>query len=130
MPAKIFQDICQHCICQKCSKLYCYFPRAAPDIWEPKPPKGFVSPKGEKKSITEPRFFFDFPGKFRLALHLTEKKFLHFRESLRFCILCLMLYFVCHILYFILLFCFVLDILYLIPLRRVFYFLFGFHPSS
>ena len=39
---------------------------AAPDMWEPKPPKGFVSPKGEKKSITEPRFFFDFPGKFRL----------------------------------------------------------------
>lgn len=35
-----------------------------PDIWEPKPPKGFVSPKGEKKSITEPRFFFDFAESF------------------------------------------------------------------
>ena len=46
--------------------MFVSFPNV-PDMWEPKPPKGFVSPKGEKKSITEPLFFFDFPGKFRLA---------------------------------------------------------------
>ena len=49
--------------------IFYFFPSPpnVPDIWEPKPPKGFESPKGEKKSITEPLFFFDLTGKFRLA---------------------------------------------------------------
>ena len=42
-----------------------------PDMCEPKPPNGFVSPKGEKKSITEPLFFFDLTGGLRLAFSIS-----------------------------------------------------------
>ena len=42
---------------------------------EPKPPNGFVSPKGEKKSITEPLFFFDLTGELRLAFSISTFMF-------------------------------------------------------
>ena len=64
-----------------CFDFHCFYNRFQsclqfpPDMCEPKPPNGFVSPKGEKKSITEPLFFFDLTGGLRLAFSISTFMF-------------------------------------------------------